>query len=58
MRQILTDAACKTRPPRPGRLEIADLREAGLVLRVTTNGRAHLPIGSGTRLRAGRYAPP
>jgi integrase len=38
VRQILTDAACKTRPPRSGRLEIADLRQAGLVLRITSNG--------------------
>lgn len=38
MRQILTDAACKTKPPRNGRLEIADLRQAGLVLRITANG--------------------
>jgi integrase len=38
MRQILTDAACKTRPPQHGRLEIADLRQAGLVLRITANG--------------------
>jgi integrase len=38
MRQILTDAACKTKPPRAGRLEIADLRQAGLVLRITANG--------------------
>jgi integrase len=38
VRQILTDAACKTKPPRSGRLEIADLRQAGLVLRITSNG--------------------
>jgi integrase len=38
MRQILTDAACKTSAPRTGRLEIADMRQAGLVLRVTSNG--------------------
>jgi len=38
MRAILTDSACKTKPPRTGRLEIADLRQAGLVLRVTSNG--------------------
>lgn len=38
MRQILTDAACKTKPPGTGRLEIADLRQAGLVLRITSNG--------------------
>lgn len=38
MRQILTDAACKTRAPPTGRLEIADLRQAGLVLRITANG--------------------
>jgi hypothetical protein len=38
VRQILTDALCKTRPPRAGRLEVADLRQAGLVLRVTANG--------------------
>jgi integrase len=38
MRQILTDATCKTKPPRAGRLEIADLRQAGLVLRITANG--------------------
>src|SRR5262249_31090370 len=34
VRQILTDALCRTRPPRTGRLEIADLRQAGLVLRI------------------------
>jgi integrase len=38
VRQILTDALCRTKPPRSGRLEIADLRQAGLVLRITTNG--------------------
>jgi integrase len=38
VRQILTDAACKTKPPRRGRLEIADLRQVGLVLRITPNG--------------------
>ena len=38
MRHILTDALCRTKPPRNGRLEIADLRQAGLVLRITTNG--------------------
>jgi integrase len=38
VRQILTDALCRTRPPRSGRLEIADLRQAGLVLRITSNG--------------------
>ena len=38
MRQILTDALCRTKPPRAGRLEIADLRQAGLVLRITSNG--------------------
>jgi len=38
MRQILTDALCRTKPPRTGRLEIADLRQAGLVLRITPNG--------------------
>jgi integrase len=38
VRQILTDAACKTKPPRSGRHEIADLRQVGLVLRVTANG--------------------
>jgi integrase len=38
VRQILTDALCRTRPPRTGRLEIADLRQAGLVLRITTAG--------------------
>jgi len=38
MRQILTDALCRTKPPRSGRLEIADLRQAGLVLRITPNG--------------------
>ena len=38
MRQILTDAACKTKPPRTGRIEIADLRQAGLVLRITAKG--------------------
>jgi len=34
----LTDAACKTKPPRAGRIEIADLRQAGLVLRITAKG--------------------
>jgi integrase len=38
VRQILTDAACKTKPPHTGRLELADLRQAGLVLRITANG--------------------
>jgi len=38
VRQILTDALCRTKPPRTGRLEIADLRQAGLVLRITSNG--------------------
>jgi integrase len=38
VRQILTDAACKTKPPHRGRLEIADLRQVGLVLRITPNG--------------------
>ena len=38
MRQILTDAACNSKPPRTGRLEIADLRQTGLVLRITANG--------------------
>ena len=38
MRRILTDALCRTKPPRSGRLEIADLRQAGLVLRITSNG--------------------
>jgi integrase len=38
LRQILTDVACKTKPPRNGRLEIADLRQVGLVLRITSNG--------------------
>jgi integrase len=38
VRQILTDALCRTKPPSSGRLEIADLRQAGLVLRVTSNG--------------------
>ena len=38
MRQILTDALCRTKPPSSGRLEIADLRQAGLVLRITCNG--------------------
>jgi integrase len=38
VRQIPTDAACKTKPPRTGRAEIADLRQAGLVLRITPNG--------------------
>jgi integrase len=38
MRQILTDAACRTGLPRTGRLEIADMRQVGLVLRVTSNG--------------------
>src|SRR5262245_6126500 len=38
MRQILTDALCRAKPPRSGRLEIADLREVGLVLRITSNG--------------------
>jgi hypothetical protein len=34
----LTDAACKTRTPNTGRLEIADFRQAGLVLRITAKG--------------------
>ncbi|MGA7665628.1 MAG: tyrosine-type recombinase/integrase [Pseudolabrys sp.] len=38
MRQILTDATCKTKPPRAGRIEIADLRQPGLVLRITALG--------------------
>jgi integrase len=38
VRQILTDALCRTKPPGNGRLEIADLRQAGLVLRITPNG--------------------
>jgi integrase len=38
VRQILTDASCKTKPPRAGRIEIADLRQAGLVLRITAKG--------------------
>jgi integrase len=38
VRQILTDALCRTKAPRSGRLEIADLRQAGLVLRITANG--------------------
>jgi integrase len=38
VRQILTDALCRTKSPRSGRLEIADLRQAGLVLRITSNG--------------------
>jgi integrase len=38
VRQILTDALCRTKPPRDGRLEIADLRQAGLVLRITSKG--------------------
>jgi integrase len=38
VRQILTDTLCRTKPPRNGRLEIADLRQAGLVLRITSNG--------------------
>jgi len=38
VRQILTDTLCRTKPPRSGRLEIADLRQAGLVLRITSNG--------------------
>jgi integrase len=38
MRQILTDAACRAGAPRAGRLEIADMRQAGLVLRVTAQG--------------------
>jgi integrase len=38
VRQILTDALCRTKPPSTGRLEIADLRQAGLVLRITPNG--------------------
>jgi integrase len=38
VRQVLTDALCRTKPPRSGRLEIADLRQAGLVLRITSNG--------------------
>jgi integrase len=38
VRQILTDALCRTKPPLSGRLEIADLRQAGLVLRITSKG--------------------
>jgi integrase len=38
VRQILTDASCKTKPPHGGRLEIADLRQVGLVLRITSKG--------------------
>jgi integrase len=38
MRQILTDAVCRTGLPRTGRLEIADMRQIGLVLRVTSQG--------------------
>jgi integrase len=38
MRQVLTDAACKTKPPHAGRLEIADVRQVGLVLRITAKG--------------------
>jgi hypothetical protein len=38
VRQILTDALCRTKPPPSGRLEIADLRQAVLVLRITANG--------------------
>jgi integrase len=38
VRQILTDTLCRTKPPHSGRLEIADLRQAGLVLRITSNG--------------------
>ncbi|MFZ1190024.1 MAG: tyrosine-type recombinase/integrase [Pseudolabrys sp.] len=38
MRQILTDASCKTKAPRAGRIEIADLRQPGLVLRITAKG--------------------
>jgi integrase len=38
LRQILTDVLCRTKPPSNGRLEIADLRQTGLVLRVTANG--------------------
>jgi hypothetical protein len=37
VRQILTDALCRTKPPPTGRLEIADLRQTGLVLRITSN---------------------
>ena len=38
MRQILTDVSCKTKAPRAGRIEIADLRQPGLVLRITAKG--------------------
>jgi len=38
MRHILTDALCRTKPSRSSRLEIADLRQAGLVLRITPKG--------------------
>jgi integrase len=38
VRQILTDASCKTKAPRAGRIEIADLRQPGLVLRITAKG--------------------
>jgi transcriptional regulator with XRE-family HTH domain len=37
VRQILTDALCRTKPPPTGQLEIADLRQTGLVLRITSN---------------------
>jgi integrase len=38
MRQILTDVACRTAPPRTGRIEFADMRQAGLELRITAKG--------------------
>jgi integrase len=38
MRKILTAAACEAKPPVRGRLEIADMRQVGLVLRVTSRG--------------------
>jgi ribosomal protein L35 len=39
MRKLLTDAFIKaTRPPTSGRLELTDLRCAGLVLRITDSG--------------------
>ncbi|MGB6284609.1 MAG: hypothetical protein WBG18_09375, partial [Xanthobacteraceae bacterium] len=38
MQKVLTDADCKAKPPAAGRVEIADLRQAGLVLRITHMG--------------------
>jgi integrase len=38
MRKILTATACEAKPPSAGRIEIADMRQVGLVLRITSKG--------------------